>query len=1009
MPIEPPRLDDLRYDAVVEDLVRRIPVYAPAWTDHNDSDPGITLIQLFAHLAEQIGYRLDRVPEAAHIALLRLLGIELEPALASQTALALLLGDPTTARAVAVPAGIVARAAAGTPPPVFTTDAAADLVPAEVRTVLSTRNPFLQDVLLLEDGTREAVTTFPDTPADDTPWLSVRWDGRAPKPADLPAQPVAPVGHGDHRYVWLGLAFNAAPDAGFRGVRVPLRVQLDDTEQPTLQGIGPCAPAAVVGEAPTAVDWLDYWDAAQGRLLPVSGRIDDGTGGLTRSGTVTFTVPETLGAIAAAAWVPMQQAGTADAVAAARAFSDALGDALGDPSAIQDAVAAIGDIYRDHFRDALQAAWATLPPAPGIAALLTDVRDQLLARVQATWDLPDLTAVRDRVVADVTSVLNTVTWQGDIEPLFNALRDVFLKPVQDRLDLGGALNALINGLQAVIGGINLTAVGDALHTATRDWVLGQLAAAGPITVPDALRQDIADHYADLAQAAVDAVFGSAPTASQVGVIAQYYRDAALAAIDTALASPPTQAITQLAQTYADALAAANDALEHTAADIAAFVDHPLPPRYRDARRIQGWLRLTVPAGWDPARPRLRHAGFNVLAATNAESAGRSVLGSSDGRAGLELRLAHGNVLSGTLRLAVQETSDPADPLVPWTEVEDLGAAGPFDRVYTLDREAGAIAFGDGTHGRVPPLVPGAGAIVVESYRYGGGAAGNLPVKAVTRLEGAVPGVTGVVNVVAAQGGRDAEDLEAAEVRARRDLATRHRAVTASDFEWIATRTPTVTIARARTIALRRPLPAGAAAPAPSQPRCGPALPAGPTGVDDATVAAGAVSVVVVPGEPGPEPLPTPSMLREVCLWLDQHRLVTTEVHVLPPQYVRLCDLRVTVAPLPGHGRVELQDGVSADLGGYLHVLTGGDDGAGAPFGGQLHVADLIARVARLEGVDRVDDLRCAFTRTRSAAAPREGELVLCGTGAGEFEALALAPDETVSFDAGSVLVTTVAP
>ena len=96
MPIESPQLDDLRYDRVVEDLKRRIPVYAPEWTDHNDSDPGITLIQLFAYLTELTGYRLNRIPEKNHIELLKLLGVRLKPARAARTTLALLLADPTT-------------------------------------------------------------------------------------------------------------------------------------------------------------------------------------------------------------------------------------------------------------------------------------------------------------------------------------------------------------------------------------------------------------------------------------------------------------------------------------------------------------------------------------------------------------------------------------------------------------------------------------------------------------------------------------------------------------------------------------------------------------------------------------------------------------------------------------------------------------------------------------------------------------------------------------------------
>src|SRR3954463_4395800 len=94
MPIQSPQLDDLRYDAVVQQLLRRIPVYAPAWTDWNDSDPGVTLIQLFSSLAEQVGYRLNQVPEKNYIELLKLLGIRLRPALAASSRVGVFLTDP---------------------------------------------------------------------------------------------------------------------------------------------------------------------------------------------------------------------------------------------------------------------------------------------------------------------------------------------------------------------------------------------------------------------------------------------------------------------------------------------------------------------------------------------------------------------------------------------------------------------------------------------------------------------------------------------------------------------------------------------------------------------------------------------------------------------------------------------------------------------------------------------------------------------------------------------------
>jgi hypothetical protein len=48
----PPELDNRTYDQLVEELQARIPRYEPEWTDHNESDPGITLLQLFTYLVE---------------------------------------------------------------------------------------------------------------------------------------------------------------------------------------------------------------------------------------------------------------------------------------------------------------------------------------------------------------------------------------------------------------------------------------------------------------------------------------------------------------------------------------------------------------------------------------------------------------------------------------------------------------------------------------------------------------------------------------------------------------------------------------------------------------------------------------------------------------------------------------------------------------------------------------------------------------------------------------------
>jgi hypothetical protein len=74
MPIPLPNLDDRTYADLVAELRTQIPRYAPAWTDHNPSDPGIMLVELFAWLAEGLIYRLNRITEASELRLVRLLG-----------------------------------------------------------------------------------------------------------------------------------------------------------------------------------------------------------------------------------------------------------------------------------------------------------------------------------------------------------------------------------------------------------------------------------------------------------------------------------------------------------------------------------------------------------------------------------------------------------------------------------------------------------------------------------------------------------------------------------------------------------------------------------------------------------------------------------------------------------------------------------------------------------------------------------------------------------------------
>ncbi len=63
MPLQLPDLDDRRYNDLVAEALARIPTDAPDWTNHNPSDPGITLVELFAYLTDMLLYRLNRVTD----------------------------------------------------------------------------------------------------------------------------------------------------------------------------------------------------------------------------------------------------------------------------------------------------------------------------------------------------------------------------------------------------------------------------------------------------------------------------------------------------------------------------------------------------------------------------------------------------------------------------------------------------------------------------------------------------------------------------------------------------------------------------------------------------------------------------------------------------------------------------------------------------------------------------------------------------------------------------------
>ena len=96
MPLPTPNLDDRRFQDLVDQGKRLVQQKCPEWSDHNVSDPGVTMIEIFAWMTDQLIYRLNQVPDRLFLKFLDLLGYELAPPSAAEADVTFWLSAPQT-------------------------------------------------------------------------------------------------------------------------------------------------------------------------------------------------------------------------------------------------------------------------------------------------------------------------------------------------------------------------------------------------------------------------------------------------------------------------------------------------------------------------------------------------------------------------------------------------------------------------------------------------------------------------------------------------------------------------------------------------------------------------------------------------------------------------------------------------------------------------------------------------------------------------------------------------
>lgn len=379
-----------------------------------------------------------------------------------------------------------------------------------------------------------------------------------------------------------------------------------------------------------------------------------------------------------------------------------------------------------------------------------------------------------------------------------------------------------------------------------------------------------------------------------------------------------------------------------------------------------WLRVRHQDGNFRVKPRLRRILTNTIWASQAISSLQEILGASNAEpnqlfvtrnipvlAGQKLEVQEGqiplNLDPDRFNVVSNELGEVQSVWVSWQEVPNFYSSSSGDRHYLIDRLRGEIRFGDGQAGMIPPR--GINNIRLSFYRTGGGKQGNLAAQRINQLKTTLPYIDRGINLIAAEGGADQEDLERLKNRVPKQLRHRNRAVTQQDIEDLAYEAST-DVARVKLIT-----------PDLSTPNFYPldenlwlnSPQASGNSHRPKVEFAGQTRLIVLPNSQARQPTPTLGLLAVVESYIRARCEPTLDLVVSGPRWHEVT-VTAIIMPISLQGVDILRNTVSQKLEAFLHCLTGGR-GKGWTFGRLPHLSDIYATIQSVAGVDYIDTLK----------------------------------------------------